>query len=69
MFYEPVDTGSYKCCGLTIAAFAGIMVGAIVGVVLIVVGICCICRHQNKSEEDEDKYKASEHDMVPHKHD
>lgn len=36
-----MDTGDYKCCGLTIGALVGIIVGVVVVIVIIIVVVVC----------------------------
>lgn len=49
VFETAVDTSDYKCCGLTIAAFIGIIVS--VSVVLIIIIVIFICKYRQVKAE------------------
>ena len=49
IFLTAEDTGTYKCCGLTIGALVGIVVG--VSVVIIIIVIVVVCKYRKAKAE------------------
>lgn len=51
VFKEKVEESDYTCCGLTIAAFIGIMVAVVVVIIVIIIVIICKARGGSDSSE------------------
>ena len=53
VFETAVETGDYKCCGLTIGAFVGIIVA--VAIVLIIIIVIFVCKYRRAQAERQQK--------------
>lgn len=51
IFLNPVETRDYLCCGITIAAFIGIIVGIVALLIIIIIIIVCIKRKTPPPED------------------